>query len=74
MNASATKPPVNMAAYFGRFGLLQSKGDFKVIVAIDFGTHGTGIGYAILDQDQKEPETYIEQDWYALCTLYKLPN
>ena len=38
--------------------------DFKVIVAIDFGTHGTGLGYAILnDADEKEPQIYVEQDW-----------
>merc|ERR1719229_538185 len=35
--------------------------DFKVIVAIDFGTHGTGLGYAI--NDEKSQEIYIEQDW-----------
>ena len=46
-----------------RVHAIENKGDFKVIVAIDFGTHGTGIGYAVIDQDQKEPETYIEQDW-----------
>lgn len=46
-----------------RIHKIENQGDFKVIVAIDFGTHGTGIGYAIIDQDQKEPETYIEQDW-----------
>jgi len=46
-----------------RVHAIENKGDFKVIVAIDFGTHGTGIGYAIIDQDEKEPATYIEQDW-----------
>eukprot|EP01084_Bolivina_argentea_P034449 63730_1 len=35
--------------------------EFKVIVAIDFGTHGTGLGYAI--NDEKNQEIYIEQDW-----------
>eukprot|EP01084_Bolivina_argentea_P304262 525417_1 len=38
--------------------------DFKVIVAIDFGTHGTGLGFAVLNNDEKkEGEIYIEQDW-----------
>ena len=53
--------------------------DFEVFVAIDFGTHGTGLGYAIKkkkaktsyilrgndndNDDDYEYETYIEQDW-----------
>jgi len=43
---------------------------FKVIVAIDFGTHGTGLGYAIVPYDEngdsdskQEPEIYTRQDW-----------
>eukprot|EP01083_Nonionella_stella_P006855 19848_1 len=39
--------------------------DFKAIVAIDFGTHGTGLGYALINDDEKKQETYIEQDWCA---------
>eukprot|EP01084_Bolivina_argentea_P034450 63731_1 len=34
---------------------------FKAVVAIDFGTHGTGLGYAMVDE--KSQEMYIEQDW-----------
>ncbi len=36
---------------------------FKATVAIDFGTHGTGLGYALINDDEKTQETYIEQDW-----------
>ena len=39
---------------------------FKVIVAIDFGTHGTGLGYAIIDEGKENEEKesiYVEQDW-----------
>ena len=44
---------------------------FKVIVAIDFGTHGTGLGYAIIDDndgkdgddEKQEQQIYVEQDW-----------
>ena len=36
---------------------------FKVIVAIDFGTHGTALGYAMVTEDEKEQRLYIEQDW-----------
>ena len=36
---------------------------FKVIVAIDFGTHGTGLGYAMVTEDEKDQKLYVEQDW-----------
>ena len=47
--------------------------DFEIFVAIDFGTHGTGLGYAIKkkkeqidsfdDEEEYEYITFMEQDW-----------
>ena len=47
--------------------------DFEIFVAIDFGTHGTGLGYAIKkkkekvdafdDDEECEYVTFMEQDW-----------
>ena len=43
----------------------ETNGDFKVIVAIDFGAHGTSMGYAVIGTEEKEPTIHIEQDWCA---------
>ena len=42
---------------------VETKERCKVIVAIDFGTNGTSIGYAIINDDDQKQQVYIEQDW-----------
>eukprot|EP01083_Nonionella_stella_P285654 972426_1 len=37
--------------------------NFKVIVAIDFGTHGTALGYALVGDDEKDHKIHTAQDW-----------
>eukprot|EP01084_Bolivina_argentea_P260312 439565_1 len=49
-------------------------GKFKLIVAIDFGTHGTGLGYALITDDEKRQEIYIEQDWGGTRKLVDSKN
>ena len=39
--------------------LNSQDGSFKVMVAIDFGTYGTGLGFVKTGDDK----IYIEQDW-----------
>eukprot|EP01084_Bolivina_argentea_P083503 151177_1 len=39
----------------------KDKGEFEYCVAIDFGTHGTGLGYACIESK----ETYSEQDFWC---------
>ena len=51
----------------------DNKLDPKVIVAIDFGTHGTGIGYAKINAEEEKEEIHVVQDWpYNTDTKNKL--
>jgi len=70
MAQSARSPHATDEVGTGRLQAVDRLVQFKVIVAIDFGTHGTGLGYAIVPYDEngkfdesKEAEIYIEQDW-----------
>jgi len=46
-----------------RLVAMENEVKFKVIVAIDFGTHGTGLGYAPINDNEEKEQIYVDQDW-----------
>ena len=46
-----------------RLVAMENEVQFKYIVAIDFGTHGTGLGYAKINKEEEKEEIHVDQDW-----------
>ena len=59
------KNSTDMSAQGQRLVAMENEVKFKVIVAIDFGTHGTGLGYALISENEEKgkEQIHVDQDW-----------